>query len=199
MDNLPKKPFRLQDPEHEALRSELVVKYGTSHHMCGTFTRIFAERFPSLRRVPGYYYDRPDGWSHGEHWWLVDQAGRIIDPTADQFPTREQGHYVAYDPRLHCLPKGKCPCCCASLYSSEGQVPCSPGCDEELAREYELEQWGGPYESNMEFETDLDLVLKYGCKFTKVAPVAQAIEVALRELGAQQPVSQELALVAEPC
>lgn len=143
--------------------------------MCGVFTRLFAERFKSLKVVPGYYLTSPEGASRGEHWWLVDSAGAIVDPTADQFPEREHGHYLPYDPRIHMVVKGKCLCCGVLLYSKEGSAPCSLGCDEELAAEFDCLLTGGPYEADMEFGCDLDLALKYGCTFSKEPTVARLI------------------------
>jgi hypothetical protein len=160
--------FRLQDPRHEAVRQELLRRYRTASYNCGTFTRAMAERFPDLKRVPGFYYAPDSDASHGEHWWLEDAQGAIVDPTADQFPSQGRGRYVRYSPRIHKLLKGKCMGCGRSLYTREGTYPCSKGCDEELAAEYGTRLAGGPYEDDMEFSCDADITERYGIVFTAV-------------------------------
>lgn len=39
----------------------------------------------SLRLVRGWYIDAL--WGEQEHWWCVNSAGEILDPTVEQFPT----------------------------------------------------------------------------------------------------------------
>lgn len=55
--------------------------------MCEGITIRMAIDFPELKRVRGYYMDRP-------HWWCVTPDGVIIDPTKAQFPVG--GSYVPY-------------------------------------------------------------------------------------------------------
>ena len=59
---------------------------------CKEVTRQMAETFPELKRIRGHYYC----WAWGEraHWWLADTNGTIIDPTAQQFPSKGKGEYV---------------------------------------------------------------------------------------------------------
>lgn len=156
--------FQLQHPEHEALRQELLQRYRTSAHNCAQFSRALAERFSSLKAVAGFYFS-PNGASRGEHWWTEDADGNIIDPTADQFPCQGAGRYVRYSPNLHKTVKGKCMGCGAGLYSRTGIYPCSLGCAEMLAKEYGIRVAPGPYEDEMEFETDAELTEKYGITF----------------------------------
>lgn len=158
--------FRLQDPGHEAVRRLLLSKYGTSHFHCAQFVREMQARFPDLRRVAGFYYAPDSDASHGEHWWLEDERGNVIDPTADQFPSQGTGRYVRYDPRLHCVVKGKCMNCGIGLFSREGSYPCSRSCAKDLAQAYGFREAQGPFEVDMEFTTDADITEKYGIAFS---------------------------------
>lgn len=156
------KPFSLEDPRHEAVRKELLARYRTSAYNCASFTRVMAERFPELKRVAGFYFAPDSDASHGEHWWLEDAQGGIVDPTADQFPSQGRGRYVHYDPRQHLVLKGKCMGCGVGLYTRMGSYPCSLGCDEMLSQEYGTRLAGGPYEEDLDVRCDADLVEKHG-------------------------------------
>ena len=132
-----------------------------------------AARFPHLKPVAGFYYspgtpEQPEGVSHGEHWWLQDGDDTIIDPTADQFPCQGLGRYVRYDPTLHAVVKGKCPCCGLGLYTRQGTYPCSPDCAQAMADEYGCRVAPGPFEVDMDFETDADITERYGIVFDAV-------------------------------
>jgi hypothetical protein len=153
-------PFQLQEPRYEAMRRELLRRYGSSHQRCAEFTRQMAERFPELRRVAGFYLT-PTGASHGEHWWLETADATVVDPTADQWPSMGTGIYERYDPARHLVSKGRCPSCGTGLYSRAGSYPCSRDCDESLASEYGCRTMGGPYDEDMELECDADIA-KYG-------------------------------------
>lgn len=157
--------FSLANPVYEAARKALIKAYGRSNFNCGAFTHSMAHQFPELTRVPGFYFDSEGGRAYGEHWWLEDAAGNVIDPTADQFPARENGFYVRYDPELHLIAKGKCMNCGEPLYTRESAYPCSAECDESMAEEYECAPAGGPYEVDMEFKTDAEIMRKYGIRF----------------------------------
>jgi len=60
------------------------------------------------------------------HWWLADAAGRIVDPTASQFPG-----ILTYEPwdESGPTPTGKCPNCGGYCY--HGRHVCSDKCSEE--------------------------------------------------------------------
>lgn len=159
-----REPFRLAHPHYEDARKELLRKYRSSYCNCGPFTRVMASLFPELMRVAGFY-SAPNGASQGEHWWLTDSHGTIVDPTADQFPSQGTGTYVEYDPKLHLLLKGKCMNCGTALYTRDGAYPCSRECDEALAGEFETTSCGGPYEEDMTFTSDADITTRYGLQF----------------------------------
>ena len=154
------KTFKLEEPRYEALRLELLSRTMSSTGACGSFTRVFAERVPELTRVPGFYIS-PAGHSHGEHWWLVDAAGNIVDPTADQFPSQGTGNYVPYDPTKHLVAKGRCRNCGCTLFAFPDR-PCSAECDEALADEWNCEPSNGPYEVDIQFSNDAELADEYG-------------------------------------
>ena len=67
---------------------------GDGYGQCKEVTRQMAEAFPELKRIRGHYYC----WAWGEraHWWLADANGTIIDPTAQQFPSKGKGEYVPW-------------------------------------------------------------------------------------------------------
>jgi hypothetical protein len=157
--------FRLQDPGHEAVRRLLLERHGGSQARCAQFTREFQLRFPDLRRVAGFYYAADSDWCYGEHWWCEDVHGKVIDPTGDQFPCQGTGRYVKYDPHQHKVVKGKCMNCGTGLFSREGTYACSQACAHDLFTEY---GWRvqGPFEVDMDFSCDADLVLKHGMKFS---------------------------------
>ena len=62
---------------------------------CAEATLAMAAVFPELTRVRGHYLCWV--WGEREHWWLVEPNGEIVDPTADQFPSKGGGVYVPWD------------------------------------------------------------------------------------------------------
>jgi hypothetical protein len=88
--------------------------------------------FPTLRRVAGLArWVAPHGRAIiDEHWWLVDEAGDIVDPTRAQFG----GAHVEYEPidlddpaSLAKVPTGKCMECGGYAYA--GAAFCAPACE----------------------------------------------------------------------
>ena len=95
---------------------------------CKDVSEQMSAAFPELTLVRGYYYC----WSWGErtHWWLVDEQGEIVDPTAAQFPSKGTGEYVAWvegSPE----PTGMCPNCGGYVY--DGNTCCSEKCGLDYA------------------------------------------------------------------
>ena len=90
---------------------------------CKEVSRKMAEVFPELKRIRGHYYC----WAWGEraHWWLADANGTIIDPTAQQFPSKGKGEYVPW-PEGALEPTGMCPNCGDPCY--DGNTCCSESC-----------------------------------------------------------------------
>lgn len=63
----------------------------TGYGQCAAVTLMMVAKFPELMRVRGHYLDVV--WGPREHWWCVTSDGKIVDPTAAQFPTAGTGHY----------------------------------------------------------------------------------------------------------
>jgi len=99
--------------------------YGT----CREVTERMAEAFPELRRVRGHYFCFL--WGRRQHWWLEDEDGNIIDPTAHQFPSKGYGDYEKWD-ESKLEPTGICPNCGDLCYS--GHTCCSEVCSNAYAR-----------------------------------------------------------------
>jgi hypothetical protein len=91
---------------------------------CAEVTEQMAKSFPELRRVRGHYYCTV--WGERGHWWLVDEEGNVVDPTADQFPSKGNGVYVEWDDSLP-EPSGMCPNC--GDYCYDGNYFCSKHCE----------------------------------------------------------------------
>jgi hypothetical protein len=94
---------------------------------CVEATIAMQKRFPELQRVRGHYYDGPQ---ERAHWWLIDSAGNIVDPTAAQFQTKGHGIYDERD-ETEPEPTGKCHHCGNLVYN--GEVFCSRQCATEAA------------------------------------------------------------------
>lgn len=52
------------------------------HGRCKEASEQMNKQFPELIIVPGFVYT---DWGRREHFWLKDQSGEIVDPTASQF------------------------------------------------------------------------------------------------------------------
>ena len=98
---------------------------GDGYGQCKEVTRQMAADLPELTRVRGHYYC----WAWGEraHWWLADANGTIIDPTAQQFPSKGKGEYVPW-PEGAPEPSGICPNCGDPCY--DGNTCCSGACTQ---------------------------------------------------------------------
>lgn len=101
---------------------------GDGYGQCAEATEQMQAAFPTLTRVRGHYYC--PFWGEREHWWLVDPAGQIVDPTAAQFPSRGSGVYVPRD-ETQPEPTGRCPNC--GEYCYDGATCCSENCHLEYA------------------------------------------------------------------
>lgn len=94
---------------------------------CSEVTLSMVNAFPELRRVRGWYYCII--WGERMHWWCVAPNGEIIDPTAEQFPSKGSGVYVEHEEGQP-LPTGKCPNCGEYCYNYD------PICSEHCEIEY---------------------------------------------------------------
>lgn len=98
--------------------------YGT----CAEVTEAMADAFPELTRVRGHYHCPI--WGERAHWWLKTPDGKIVDPTAAQFPSRGQFTYVEWIDGQE-EPTGKCPNCGELCY--KGDFCCSDECEVSYA------------------------------------------------------------------
>ena len=98
---------------------------------CAEVTERMAAVFPDLKRVRGHYYCT--AWGERAHWWLVTDAGDIVDPTAAQFPSRGHGHYEPWNEGDE-EPTGKCANCGEYTYGSA--YTCSDDCHAAMVSEF---------------------------------------------------------------
>lgn len=113
-------------PEYEAWIARNVPDDG--YGRCREVTEAMAADFPELTRVRGHYYCY--AWGERAHWWLLDPAGEVVDPTACQFPSKGAGTYVPWnegDPE----PTGICANCGEPCYN--GDTCCSEACGRAYA------------------------------------------------------------------
>lgn len=73
---------------------------------CRELSEALAAKNPTLRVVRGHYYCPT--WGEQPHWWCVDTTtGKVVDPTATQFPSNGIGVYVEFNGILSCEYCGK--------------------------------------------------------------------------------------------
>lgn len=61
--------------------------------MCWEYCHLIHIQVPELTVVWGDYYCSVENLVFG-HFWLIDEKGGILDPTADQFKSRGSGTYT---------------------------------------------------------------------------------------------------------
>lgn len=95
---------------------------------CKEMSEALVKADPSLRLVRGHYWC-PIWNSNEQHWWCEDQAGNVVDPTKDQFPSAGMGDYVEFN--------GMC-CCeqCGKQIHEDDAIGCGnyPVCSVECGR-----------------------------------------------------------------
>jgi hypothetical protein len=99
--------------------------------MCKEIVGKMVIQFHELVKVRGHYYCAILG--EREHWWLVDPAGNIVDPTKAQFPTKGKGHYEPWEEGRK-EPVGLCMNCGAYCY--ENQYFCCNSCENVVMADY---------------------------------------------------------------
>ncbi|WP_414039440.1 hypothetical protein ACJU26_09625 [Acidithiobacillus sp. M4-SHS-6] len=61
---------------------------------------------PELKLVRGHYWCPI--WNREEpHWWCTDGSGKIVDPSARQFPSAGLGIYTPFNELVACAECGK--------------------------------------------------------------------------------------------
>jgi len=63
----------------------------TAYGHCEKATKEMVITFPELRQARGHYICPI--WGLRQHRWCAEKDGRIVDPTASQFPSRGLGSY----------------------------------------------------------------------------------------------------------
>lgn len=97
---------------------------GDGYGQCAEITARMAADFPELTRVRGHYYCHT--WGERAHWWLVTLDSTIVDPTAQQFPSKGLGIYEPWAEGAQ-EPTGLCMNCGAYCY--DGDPTCSEACE----------------------------------------------------------------------
>lgn len=86
----------------------LNMTYEKAYGKCESVCKDINTRFPELKLIRGHYFDT--AWGERAHWWLTDSTGKIVDPTAIQFPSKGRGVYESWD-ESQPEPTGKCSNC----------------------------------------------------------------------------------------
>ena len=60
---------------------------------------------PMLEVVRGHYIC--PFWGEQEHWWAEKPDGKVVDPSAKQFPSKGKGEYIPFDGMVNCAECGK--------------------------------------------------------------------------------------------
>lgn len=98
---------------------------------CAEFSKVMAKDFPELTIAKGFVHCPL--WGQREHWWLRDEDGIIVDPTAHQFPGTGMIDYEELDKDHPAMnhPRNKCMNCGEVFYNIRRGV-CSDECGIEL-------------------------------------------------------------------
>ena len=80
--------------------------YSKYRGKCKEMSEALAAADPSLTLVRGYYFC-PIWNTNEQHWWCVDKAGKVVDPTKNQFPSKGLGTYTPFDGTVNCSNCGK--------------------------------------------------------------------------------------------
>lgn len=98
---------------------------GAGYGECADITVQMQEAFPELLRKRGSY--RCPVWGDRTHWWLTTVSGEIVDPTANQFPSKGNFEYTELsEAEISELPTGVCLECGGPVYN--GRDVCSDDC-----------------------------------------------------------------------
>jgi len=91
----------------------LNLDYSKAYGKCEKICKEMKEVFPELKLIRGHYYCIV--WGERQHWWLEAEDGKVIDPTAIQFPSKGTGVYEPWGDKEE--PTGKCPNCGEYTYN----------------------------------------------------------------------------------
>jgi hypothetical protein len=128
-----------RDPRYLAWIEEYVSKQPSRfvRGKCDAATKEMVAAFPELRRACGFVYC---AWGRDEHWWCVDPAGAIVDPTAEQFHLLSEYEELdlTKEEDVARIPTGKCMNCGGPCYGGRGSA-CSDECEAELIAD--MQSW----------------------------------------------------------
>ena len=94
--------------------------------LCKTHCESMMLVFPELKIVRGHYICMI--WGEREHWWLLDEDGAVVDPTAQQFPSKGGGVYLLWIEGER-EPTGRCANCGQYVYD---YIDVHEACYEEM-------------------------------------------------------------------
>jgi len=72
---------------------------------CKEMSEAAIEQDPTLKLVRGHYHC--PFWGEQPHWWCETPDGKIVDPSAKQFPSKGVGVYVPFNGVVECAECGK--------------------------------------------------------------------------------------------
>lgn len=106
--------------------------YGQCKEACAEMMEVFED----LTLVPGHVFTN---WGMRDHFWCVDTAGNIVDPTATQF-----GWVMEYEPWVPGteVRVGKCMECGEEIWEAVqdlSDVPRKDMCNDRCARAFEAD------------------------------------------------------------
>jgi hypothetical protein len=74
---------------------------------CKELSETLCSENPNLRLVRGHYFC-PIWNTDEQHWWCEDiNTGKIVDPSAKQFPSKGLGTYTPFNGMVECAECGK--------------------------------------------------------------------------------------------
>ena len=79
--------------------------YSKYRGKCKEMSEALVKTDPTLTLVRGHY--DCFSWGLQPHWWVRDKEGNVIDPTANQFPSKGVGEYIEFDGNVDCSNCGK--------------------------------------------------------------------------------------------
>ena len=124
----------MMTPEHRAWIADHVPTHEAAYGKCESVAKAMAAAFKDLKIVKGHYYCAI--WGRRAHWWLVDSAGEIVDPTLRQFPSAAFAGPEWYEELDESAPRptGICMNCGAECF--DGEHYCSDRCRSALIAYY---------------------------------------------------------------
>lgn len=134
-------------PEYQDYINKNFPTFAETYGKCQEASEAMKLAFPELTIVKGYVW--AGAWGKRGHWWLVDENGGIVDPTAKQF-TSGVGSYEPWVPGSE-VRVGKCMNCGDEIWESLDSLEdvkiksiCSEECADDFQKYLEWECEGYP-------------------------------------------------------